>query len=129
MGEISRTFTGTTGVEQPVQEAEVRFVPGERFESRFKLTEFLLDGGRERYGLWEPPDICILGTEPRHITSVQQEGRPDLVSFAFYDTVDLWWAIMYVNNIFLPIRDLVAGTPLIIPFKSEVGRALQRVRE
>lgn len=129
MGETSITFTGTTGVERDVQEADVRFVPGERFESRLKLTEFLLDGGRERYGLWEPPDIRILGNETRHITSVKQEGRPDLVSFDFYDTVDLWWAIMYVNNIFLPIRDLVAGKLLIIPFKAEIERALQRVRE
>ena len=52
MGEISQTFTGSTGSEKAVQETETRFVLGERYESRFKLTEFLLVNGRERCGLW-----------------------------------------------------------------------------
>lgn len=129
MGEISQTFTGSPGAEKAVQESDTRFVLGERYESRFKLTEFLLDNGRERYGLWEPPDIRLFGNEFRHVTTVAQESRPDLVSFAFYDTVELWWAIMFVNDILFPLRDLVAGTPLIIPFREEIDRALQRVRE
>ncbi len=133
MGELSPTFGGSTGfqttTEQAAVEADVRFVPQETFESRFKLTELLLDAGRARYGLWEPPDIRILGGEFRHIVAVFEENRADLISQQFYGTVDLWWAIMHVNNIFLPIRDLFAGLTLIIPFREEVDAALQRVRQ
>lgn len=121
-------FNGVTTPLREPEEAELRYAPGETALSRFKMTELLIDGGRLRYGLWEPPDIEITGGEPTFTVPPELEHRPDLVSHRAYRTVDLWWAIMQVNNIFLPIRDLRAGTTLIIPFRSSIEAALQRAR-
>jgi hypothetical protein len=41
--------------------------------------------------------------------------RPDLISWQFYQTVDFWWLVCYVNKIINPLRDLVPGQVIIIP--------------
>lgn len=118
----------TTSVASEVEDEDRRFVAGEGFLSRFKMTALLEDRGRIRYGLWEPPEILILGTEPSFTVPPHMEGRIELVSYSFYGTVDLWWAIALVNDILCPIRDLVAGTNLIIPDRGQINDALQRAR-
>jgi hypothetical protein len=129
MGESLDAFTGATQPVNKVEESTTRFVAAEEVTSRFRLTELLVDEGRLRYGLWDPPEIRLLGGEPTFTVPPEMEQRPDLIANQFYGDVELWWAIMWVNNILLPIRDLVAGMTIVIPSKDEVDRALIRARK
>lgn len=96
--------------------------------SRFKMTELVIDNNALRYGLWVPPEITLDGTEQSFTCGVEHEGRPDLVSYTVYGNVNFWWAIMWVNNILFPMRDLKAGTVLIIPSILRINAALDRAR-
>lgn len=133
MGELSvnnnDTFAGRTLPQKQPDQFQSRFVTGERYQSRFKMTELLADNGRLRYGLWEPPEITLRGSEPKFNVPPELEHRPDLISKRFYTTTDFWWAIMQVNGILFPIRDLVAGMTIIIPDIREITEALERVRK
>lgn len=59
----------------------------------------------------------------KHTVTTQQAGRPDLISFEFYKTVDLWWAILAYNGI-ADVRNLVEGTSIKIPEYSDIISAL-----
>jgi hypothetical protein len=122
-------FAGRTSPQTQPSQFDSRFVAGESFESRFKMTELLSDTGKLRYGLWEPPDVTIRGSEVIYTVTPEFEHRPELVSKKFYDTTSFWWAIMNVNSILLPIRDMVAGIALVIPDLSEIIEALERTRK
>lgn len=50
------------------------------------------------------------------------ENRLDLVSYAHYRTVALWWLIALVNDIENPYEDVVVGLELQIPNISEYYR-------
>jgi len=100
----------------------------EDVNSRLRLTPVIKESGILRYGLWEPLDIVLNGTESSIVVDSTSENRPDLISMEVYGVVDYWWVIMQVNNILMPIRDLVAGKILIIPFLSSIEGALARVR-
>lgn len=41
--------------------------------------------------------------------------RPDMISYKMYGTVNYWWIICLVNNIFDPFNDLYVGQQLTIP--------------
>ena len=43
------------------------------------------------------------------------EARPDLISDVFFDTPELWWLLLRVNNIKDPFEDLTPGTRIRIP--------------
>lgn len=43
------------------------------------------------------------------------EGRPDLLSYAAYGTVDLWWLVIVANSVYDYEEDLKAGTIIKIP--------------
>jgi hypothetical protein len=104
------------------------FVSGETPSSRYRMTSLFFDRGMLRYGLWDPPDIQLTGAEIKFVLPPEMEHRPDLVSYQFYGNVDFWWAIMHVNGVMLPIRDLVAGMVLLIPSADSITEALQRSR-
>lgn len=101
----------------------------ESFGSRFKMTELLEDSGQYRYGLWEPPEIVLNGSEYVYTVPPEYEKRIDTVAYQFYGDVSLWWVIAYVNNIMLPMRDLVSGLRIIIPSLDTVNSVLQRSRK
>lgn len=128
MGETNSQLGGRS-VPQDEPEGQSQFVANEVFESRFKMTELLFQAGRTRYGLWEPPEIRLTGSEPTYNVPPEHEHRPDLIAQFFYGSVDYWWAIMSVNNILLPIRDLVAGITIVIPEIDEINSALERTRK
>lgn len=52
--------------------------------------------------------------------------RPDLLSYAAYDTPKLWWVFMQRNMDIIqdPIFDFVAGTKIYLPKKSKLFREL-----
>ena len=41
--------------------------------------------------------------------------RPDMISYKNYGTVDYWWLICFINNIFDPFHDFEVGQMLKIP--------------
>jgi len=41
--------------------------------------------------------------------------RPDMISYKTYGTVNYWWVICLVNQIFDPFNDLYVGQQLKIP--------------
>lgn len=41
--------------------------------------------------------------------------RPDLISWQYYQNVEFWWIICYVNRIMNPLKEIVPGAILIIP--------------
>jgi hypothetical protein len=41
--------------------------------------------------------------------------RPDIISYRCYNTVTLWWVIMYINQILNPLVDIKVGMSLTIP--------------
>ncbi len=43
------------------------------------------------------------------------EGRPDLISYASYGTVNYWWLICEANKIKDPFEELYSGKQIKIP--------------
>ena len=56
----------------------------------------------------------------------QHAGRPELISYTFYKTVDLWWAILAYNGI-SDVRTLMVGTSIRIPDYNELLETLSKV--
>jgi hypothetical protein len=52
-------------------------------------------------------------------------GRPELISYTFYKTVDLWWAILAYNGI-SDVRLLTVGTNIRIPDFNELMTRLSQ---
>jgi hypothetical protein len=54
---------------------------------------------------------------PANVTLVPagMEGRPDLLSYRLYGTVDYWWVLLVANNIVDPFEQLVAGKQIRVP--------------
>ena len=68
-------------------------------------------------GFWTERTIALDGTEQSYAIEPQYENRPDLLSYKFYKTVDLWWVFMVANpdKVFDSLNDLVSGLTIIIP--------------
>jgi len=60
-----------------------------------------------------------------YMTDDDDIGRPDLISYENYKTVQYWWLICLVNNIENPLTDITAGMRLIIPNVLDIN-AFQR---
>ena len=43
------------------------------------------------------------------------EGRPDLISFATYGSVNYWWLVCLANNVIDPFEDLYSGRQIKLP--------------
>lgn len=54
-----------------------------------------------------------------------EEGRPALISFRAYNTVDLWWLVMEYNAI-VHHRELVAGILLRLPGLPAIDQVLRQ---
>ena len=67
------------------------------------------------------PDDMV-GTN--YVVLAEEEGRLDLVSLKFYGTTALWWLIAYANNIIDPFIEVVAGSVIIIPDKTEESNVI-----
>jgi hypothetical protein len=58
--------------------------------------------------------IVKLKASKNHPVTVDERGRPDLISYREYGTCDLWWVILTYNKIFNH-RDLTEGVVLSLP--------------
>jgi hypothetical protein len=71
------------------------------------------------FGLQQP---VVLPASSDQIYAVRQgsENRLDRISFSFYGTAKLWWAIAQVNNLVDPMMDIPTGTQLRIPDRARL---------
>lgn len=63
--------------------------------------------------------------EAYYMVSSVDIGRPDMISWWNYDTVEYWWIICLANGIENPLTDLTVGTKLKIPNNLDIN-AFQR---
>jgi len=70
-------------------------------------------------GFWVPRELYLDGTEESYKIESQYENRPDLLSYKFYKTTELWWVFMEANpdKIFDPLSDLKSGLIITIPHR------------
>lgn len=61
------------------------------------------------------------------VTAAQEEA-PELLSYIYYATTDLWWVIMLYNGFTFP-DELIAGTMVKIPDLSEVKGWLSAMKD
>jgi len=70
--------------------------------SRFRTTESVLYDGKETFGRWNPPGILTQNLPRNKLIVIKVnnvlEGRPDLISLAYYGTTLLDWLIIAYNN-------------------------------
>ena len=45
----------------------------------------------------------------------EDQMRPDLISFKVYGSAEFWWVVMFFNEIYNPLMDIVVGNVLKIP--------------
>ena len=55
-----------------------------------------------------------------YLVTAGGENRLDLISFAQYNTPELWWVIASVNSLVDPLTGIPAGTSIRIPLKSRI---------
>lgn len=63
-----------------------------------------------------PEDISDI----QYVIESNVSRRPDLISYLFYNDVNLWWFIAQYNNILDPFMEMVAGNILYIPTKERM---------
>tara|TARA_R110000824_G_scaffold35687_3_gene111592 strand:- start:18878 stop:19180 length:303 start_codon:yes stop_codon:yes gene_type:complete len=79
-----------------------RSLPFKNLVSSKQWKEFLVEGlGTTSY------NVAIIPTN--------MEFRPDIIAFAAYGSVDLWWLICTANSIIDPNTELPAGKQIKIP--------------
>ena len=61
------------------------------------------------------------------LVTQKERARPDLISFKFYETTDLWWVILIYNNIFSAF-EIYEGVELEIPNLSTINDILNMTR-
>jgi hypothetical protein len=66
---------------------------------------------------WKEFLVAGLGTATYNVAIIptDMEFRPDIISFAAYGTVNLWWLICTANSIIDPNTELNAGKQIKIP--------------
>jgi hypothetical protein len=86
-------------------------------DSAFIKTDVLIDSeGRVHFDLWVPPFAYTPKKGDRiHTVTSADAGRPDLIAYAYYKNVALYWLICDYNKILHPLNELTPGRKLIIP--------------
>lgn len=75
---------------------------------------------------WQAFRDNIIGGE-LHTVNQEEENDLPLISYKFYETVELWWVIAQYNNIVNPLADVPVGLELRIPTKESVDRELRQL--
>jgi hypothetical protein len=82
--------------------------------SRFHATRVIKGpDGSERFSIWRQPKNVNAG-ERLYIVKQSDLDRPDLIAYDMYGNVELWWLIMWYNNILDPFS-LEVGDRLRVP--------------
>lgn len=80
--------------------------------SRLNFYDFVKRDGIQYYDYSIIPEIPVSNTDVFY--TIKEGDRPDLISYKYYNTPDLWWAILQANNIRF-WGDVKAGDVIRIP--------------
>ena len=88
--------------------------------SRWRLSEPIIDNGKETFGLWTRPDFLKKDNVPENqIMLVRIDsliaGRPDLIALKYYQNSLLEWVVVMFNRPLNPIGWPKIGTMIKIP--------------
>ena len=76
----------------------------------FKTDEFGNDPLTDKLNDYMPQ----IPIKSYHLVSAEQEGRADLLSMIYFETLELWWLILEFNN-FASHLDIRTGDTIAIP--------------
>jgi hypothetical protein len=100
----------------------------EPVSSRYHLVPLkqddLISPGSVRFSMWFHPPLPDLRDATRHIVSVEEIGRMDLISYREYGMVDYWWILCEANNIKNPLFEMKAGDTVFIPTRESINLIL-----
>jgi hypothetical protein len=73
---------------------------------------------------WKGQYILPQGTDTLYQIEYTYQHRPDLVSYQFYATSQLWWvfALRNPDKLYDPIWDFVTGLTIYVPDRSSLIR-------
>lgn len=91
--------------------------------SRYKnLSKILFADGTICQETPNPIEIPFSKNDKFHIVEHDEVGRLDIISYRFYNTSELWWAIATASNIYDPFS-IKLGMRLRIPDKASLLKA------
>jgi hypothetical protein len=73
------------------------------------------DNNKNVWGILEPIEFENRNDDVYYIIEKQEDGRPDKISYKFYQTPRLFWVILYANSIFDPFQEIVTGLTIRVP--------------
>ena len=85
------------------------------FSNRYRPCKVYADKEKVFFGTYEFFEIPISVNDSYHQIKPGEEGRWDLISYKYYQTVDYWWVITQANNVYDPFDSPEAGTIIRIP--------------
>ena len=71
-------------------------------------------------GTFYPSVITPDPSDIFHTISAGEESRPDVISYMYYQTPELYWVILWVNGINDPFEQLNPGAILRIPLRTRL---------
>lgn len=93
--------------------------------SKYSSTPVVVDpNGLGRYARWYAPLFGEVQTS-NYTVKINEEQRPDILSFNVYGETDLWWLILHFNGINDPLS-IKAGDQLKIPKLNESRSIIRR---
>lgn len=90
--------------------------------SRYKSVEKGVDGDIIYTKL--PDEVIIDISDPLAIHTCSLGDTYESISYKYYGTVKLYWAILYANNIIDPFEELKSGTTLYIPRRRNIPEVM-----
>jgi len=94
--------------------------------SRYKETRLLQSDGKVFFGRWKAPTIRLDGDEEEVQVTEEDRGVLDFISYRYYGTRELAWAIALVNGVSSIPNEVVPGLNLTMPKISRIEEALQK---
>jgi len=84
--------------------------------SRYNQIRFLLNQNNiPVQESWHPPEIKEQSTDRYFEVTIDFAHRPDLISYMYYGTMQLYWVIALANDMIDPIAETSVGKRLRIP--------------
>ncbi len=73
--------------------------------------------------LYELKELPVFGVKQ----IITEEGRPDLLSYNIYETVDLWWILLHYNDLVSP-DDLKYGMAIRYPSIEDIEFLIHKLK-
>jgi hypothetical protein len=83
--------------------------------NRYYLSKMYKQDLEVFFETWDSRKVPDSSADRVHVIQVGEEGRWDLISYKYYQTVKLWWFICLANGIRNPLITIPAGSAIRIP--------------